>query len=134
MRRLIDADELRCEVDDLSNDMWHPVYGVTEDDIECANTIEAVETDWIFEYVDKCVGKEESAAIIKMLDTWYDELKPRRKRPTMTEAYNRGATAVKIEVCNAIQQMREELIARSKENRGEDGRKTEVSDNTPIQE
>lgn len=135
--RLIDADELRNEVDDLSNDMYHPVYGVTENDIECAEEVEAIPVDWIDEYLEKVASGYDFLSIKRLVDAWYDEIVPKKKKPTLTEVYNRGmdrgVCVVKESFRSALQQLRDELIAR-KESEGDNGGKTEGGDNSPVQE
>lgn len=53
--RLIDADKLEEKIDDISRG-YTSVYGVEEDDIYNAETVEAILVDWIKKKRDEVVS------------------------------------------------------------------------------
>lgn len=127
---LIDRDELLTYVDDLSNDMWHPIYGVTEYDIDSATVIDAIETDWLMDYAQMALSGEALDAVMKMIDAWYEEQKPKHKRPTLQSAYNKGVEYGINEFRKSLLYMKTKLEEKGREN----AEQKEASDSPTIQE
>lgn len=48
--RLIDADKLKIR--NVSADYWYTVMGVTEDDIDYADTVDAIPVEWIEKWLE----------------------------------------------------------------------------------
>lgn len=80
--RLIDADKLEEKIDDISRG-YTSVYGVEEDDIYNAETIEAIPVDWLMKKADWCDknnGIFVSGAIRSAVDAWREEQKNKGER------------------------------------------------------
>jgi hypothetical protein len=54
---------------------------------------EAIDIDWIVDYVDSCLSCKEADVVKRMVGTWYDEFnaeKNKRKKNSLTEAFKEG--------------------------------------------
>lgn len=137
MRKFIDKEEMLANVIELDNDWGHSVYCVLEGDVVDAPEEEAIDIDWIVDYVDMYLSGAEADVVKKMVGVWYDEWSVemgKKKKPTLTQAYTKGfdvgSRMVKNEFVNAVKWMQEELQKRSAEN----GEQEEESTDTAVQE
>lgn len=137
MRKFIDKEEMLANVIELDNDWGHSVYCVLEDDIADAPDEEAIDIDWIVDYVDGHLSTDEANVIKRMVGVWYEEYyadhNMKKKKPTLTEAFTKGfdagSRAVKKEFVSAVKWMQEELQKRAK-----NGEQKEESTDTAVQE
>ena len=137
MRKFIDKDDLLDSIIEVTDGWGNVVYCVLEEDIKDAHEAEAIDVDWIVDYVDNCLTEAEASVVKRMVGTWYDEWRAEytgvKKKPTLTEAYTKGydagSTAVKTQFVNAVKWMKEEL-----QKRATDGEQKEESTDTTVQE
>ena len=136
MRMFIDKDDLLDSIIEVTDGWGNVVYCVLEEDIKDAHEAEAIDVDWIVDYVDNCLTEAEASVVKRMVGTWYDEWRAEytvKKKPTLTEAYTKGydagSKAVKTQFVNAVKWMQEELQKRS-----ENGEQEEEHSNSAVQE
>ena len=93
MRKFIDKEALLDNVTELENGWGYGVYCVYEEDVKNAPEEEAIDIDWIVDYVDENLSEPEAEVVKRMVGTWYDEFNAelgKKKKPTLTDAYKRG--------------------------------------------
>ena len=93
LRKFIDKEDLLGCVTELTNDWGYGLFCVLEEDVVDATEEEAIDIDWIVDYVDSCLSDEEADVVKRMVGTWYDEFNAehgKKKKTTLTEAFKEG--------------------------------------------